>query len=286
MNPKLKILTAMATFGTIGIFVKYIPLPAAQIAFFRALIAALVLGGYNLAGGKKIAFKEIREELFLLFLSGAAMGFNWIFLFEAYNHTTVSLATLSYYFAPVIVTIASSFLFKERLTPKQIICFVMSTLGLVLIIGVGGESMPEGQLKGITFGLAAAALYATVILLNKSIKNIGGIDRTLLQFVASLVVMTPYVLLTGGLSLQAAGMMGIGSLLILGVVHTGITYVLYFTSLKDLRGQEVAILSYLDPLVAVVLSLVILKEGILPNQILGGLLILGFTLLNEIKSLR
>jgi len=219
----------------------------------------------------------------LLLLSGGAMGINWILLFEAYKYTTVSVATLSYYFAPVIVILVCPILFKEKLTGKQLICFLMSTLGLVLITGIG-DTGSGNHLMGIGFGVGAACFYATVILLNKFIKNVDGIHRTFLQFLAAIVVLVPYVLLNGGVTLGALDLTGWVNLLIVGIVHTGITYCLYFSSLKDLPGQRAAILSYIDPLVAVVISVTVLGERMTLWQVAGGALILGFTLWNELPS--
>lgn len=210
------------------------------------------------------------------------MAFNWILLFKAYEYTTVSVATLSYYFAPVIVTLACPILFREKMTAKQWICFGMSTLGIVLITGVGDLSAGSNHLIGIGFGLGAACLYATVILLNKLIRDVEGLQRTFLQFIAAVVVMVPYVLLTGGFTLEVLDTTGWVCLVIVGLFHTGLAYCLYFPSLKHLPGQKAAILSYIDPLVAVILSVTVLKEPMTPWQILGGLLILGFTLWNEI----
>ncbi len=286
MHAKIKILIAMTSFGTIGLFVKSIPLPSGEIAFFRAVIAAIAIVFYKLIIREKIVYSEIKNDVPLLFLSGIAMGFNWIFFFEAYRYTTVSLATLSYYFAPVIVMVVSPILFRERLTQKQIICFIMSTTGLVLIIGVSGSNMGFDHVKGILFGLVAASLYATVIILNKFIKQVKGIDRTLFQFIAAIIVLIPYLLFTTGIHIDRLDTLGLVNLLIIGIFHTGIMYVLYFSSLKDLKGQEAAILSYVDPLVAVCVSVLFLGESISLIQVLGGFMILGFTLLNEIDLKR
>ena len=274
----------MAVFGSLGIFIKNIPLSSGEIALFRAVIAAISILLYKFVKNEKIPFDEIKKDLLLLFLSGTAMGFNWIFLFQSYRYTSVSIATLSYYFAPVIVMAVCPILFRENLNLKQIICFVMSTLGLVLVIDPGKILPGSNSFIGICFGLSAAVLYATVIILNKLIKNVTGIDRTLIQFFAAIIILFPYVGLTDGIHLSAAGTYGIINLLVVGIVHTGITYCLYFSSLKDLKGQEAAILSYTDPLVAIIVSVSFLGETISLTQILGGILILGFTLLNEIKS--
>ena len=281
MNPRLLLIASMVIFGTLAPFVRNIPVASGELALYRAILAALMIGVFLLVTKQKLHFSTFKKELPLLLISGVAMGFNWILLFEAYKYTTVSVATLSYYFAPVIVTLVCPLLFKEKLTGKQIICFVMSTVGLVLITGIGGFSGGR-DLIGILFGLGAAVLYATVILLNKFIKNVEGIHRTFLQFLAAIVILLPYVLMTSGITL--GGMDGIGwvNLLIVGIVHTGITYCMYFSSLKELPGQKAAILSYIDPLVAVLISVTILGEPMTLMQIIGGVLILGFTLWNEI----
>ena len=284
MNPKAMLIIAMTVFGTIGLFVRNIGLSSGEIALYRAVLAALLLLGYILISKEKIPFKEIKKESLLLFISGAAMGFNWILLFEAYKYTTVSIATLSYYFAPVIVTVACPILFKEKMGAKQWICFAMSTLGIILITGIDNTAAKSSHLVGILFGLGAACLYATVVMINKYIKKTKDIHRTFLQFVAATAVLIPYVIFTGGTSLLSLDTKGWVFLLIVGLVHTGVTYCLYFASIKDLTGQQTAILSYIDPLIAVLLSVFILKEQITLWQIIGGALILGFTLWNEIST--
>jgi RarD protein len=283
MTPRLMLIAAMAIFGTLGIFVRNIAVSSGELALYRAIMATIMIGAFLLITRQKIPFANIKKEIPLLLISGMAMGINWILLFEAYKYTTVSVATLSYYFAPVIVTIVSPLIFKEKLTGKQILCFVMSTVGIVMITGIGGIGGGRGFI-GILFGLGAAVFYATVILLNKFIKNVEGIHRTFLQFVAAVIVLLPYVLATSGFNLNILDGKGWGSLLIVGLVHTGITYCMYFSSLKELPGQKVAILSYIDPLVAVLVSVTILGEAMTVWQIVGGVLILGFTLWNEIGT--
>ena len=281
MDPRLTLVTAMTVFGTLGLFVRNIPVSSGELALYRAVLAALLLAAFFLVTGQKIPFAKIKKEVPLLLASGVAMGINWILLFEAYKYTTVSAATLSYYFAPVIVTVVCPLLFKEKLTGRQILCFIMSTAGLVLITGIG--DMGGGQdLIGILFGLGAAVFYAAVVLLNKFIKNVEGIHRTFLQFLAAIVILIPYVLSTSGITLGSLSGKGWVNLLIVGLVHTGITYCLYFSSLKELPGQKAAILSYIDPLVAVLISVTVLGESMTLWQAVGGLLILGFTLWNEL----
>lgn len=277
------LIASMTIFGTIGLFVRNIPIPSGELALCRAIMAAVILGGYLLATGQPFDFSKAKGELPLLVFSGLALGINWILLFEAYQYTTVSTATLSYYFAPVIVTALSPLLFREKLTSKQLLCFLMSTLGLIMITGV--EAISGGsELKGILFGLGAAVFYACVVLLNKFVQKTAAIHRTFFQFIAAALTLLPYVLMSGGFHLHILSGSGWINLLIVGVVHTGVAYCLYFASLASLPGQKAAILSYIDPLVAVAVSILLLGEPITLWQILGGGLILGFTLLNELSD--
>ena len=283
MNPRWMLIISMTIFGTLGIFVRNIPVSSGELALYRAVLAAILIAVYLAVTKQRIPFTKIKKEIPLLLLSGIAMGVNWILLFEAYKYTTVSLATLSYYFAPVIVTAVCPVLFHEKLTGKQLLCFAMSTIGLVLIIGIGDIS-GGSDFIGILFGLGAAVFYAVVILLNKFIKNVEGIPRTFLQFLSAIVILIPYVMLSGGVTLGSMSAFGWLNLLIVGIVHTGVTYCMYFSSLKELPGQKAAILSYIDPLVAVLVSVTVLGEKMTFWQIAGGLLILGFTFWNEVSS--
>ena len=282
-SARLKLTASMVIFGTLGIFTRNIAVSSGELALYRAILAAGLILVYLAAGRKPIPFKKIRRELPLLLLSGMAMGVNWVLLFSAYRFTTISMATLSYYFAPVIVILACPILFHERMTAKEILCFVMSTAGLVLIIGAGGAGNGT-DLIGVLFGLGAAAFYAAVILMNKFIRQVTGIHRTLIQFAGAILILLPYVGLTGGFHLEVLDGTGWVCLLVVGLVHTGVTYCMYFSALKDLSGQETAVLSYMDPLVATLISVLVLGEPMALTQALGGAMILGFTLWNELPS--
>ncbi len=281
-SSRLMFVSAMAIFGTMAPFVRRIGVSSAELSLYRALLAACLIGIFLLATGRKLPVKQLKKELILLICSGACMAVNWILLFEAYKYTTVAIATLSYYFAPVLVTAASAFLFREKLTKKNIFCFAMSTLGIVIITSASGLGGGSNNSLGILFGLGAAVLYAGCILLNKAIKGVGGIERTFLQFLAAIAVMIPYVALTGGVTVQNLDMTGWICLLVIGLIHTGITYCMYFTAVEHIPGQAVAILSYIDPLVAVIIGVLILGEPLTAPQLIGGTMILGFTLWNEL----
>lgn len=281
---KLQLILAMIAFGTIGAFVKMIPLSSAEIALYRAVIAFAILFLYILLKKNFSNLTQIKGNLLPLFFSGIAMGFDWILLFEAYKYTSVALATLSYYFAPTVVILASAFLFKERLTKKQVFCFFASTIGLVLVVNVKGGG--SNEFIGILYGLGAAIFYAMVVLINKATGKIDVIIRTWVQLAVSSLILLPYVMLTSGFHVIGIHSKGLFSLLFVGIVHTGIMYCLYFNSLSYLTGQQAAILSYIDPMVAVLVSIYWLEESITPMQLLGGAIILVFTMLNELRIKR
>ena len=284
---RISLVISMVIFGTIGLFKRFIPVTSGELALYRAVLATVMVGVVLLVTRQSIPWKAIRRQIPLLLLSGAAMGVNWILLFEAFNHTTVALGTLSYYFAPVIVMAVCPLLFREKMTGRQVVCFLLSVLGMVLITCLGAPEEAAGErndLLGILLGLGAAVFYATVILLNKFIKGVEGLHRTLLQFLAAIVTLTPYVALTSGVTLAVMDSTGWICLLVVGFVHTGLTYVLYFSSIKELPGQKAAILSYIDPLVAVLASALILHEAPMTLwQWMGGALLLGATLWNELS---
>lgn len=278
---RLAMIVSASVFGTLGLFVRRIEVTSAELALYRAALAAVFILLFFLIRRERPRLREIRGALWLLLLSGAAMGFDWMLLFEAYKYTTISLATLSYYVAPVIVTALCPLLFHERMTRAQVICFLMSTLGVALIIGSGGVQGGGSDLRGIVCAVGAAVFYAAVILLNKYIRGVTGLERTFVQLLAAVVVLAPYVGLTSGFHPEVLSATGWVNLLIVGFVHTGLTYCLYFAAIRTLPGQESSLLSYLDPIVSVLISVLLLGEPLAPIQIVGMVLFLGFAIANE-----
>ena len=277
---KIMMVASMLIVGSIGIFVENIPLPRSAIAFSRAFIGTIVILPAFLLKSKSFKLDAMKKNLLPLLLSGIALGFNWMFLFEAYNYTSVQVATLCYYMAPVFVIIVSPLFLKEKLTPVSIICTIGAVLGAVLISGVfGGGNV---SMTGITLGLIAAMLYASIIILNKKISDISGIERTFFQLLISAVVMFIYVIITEDVSLFSLDANQGFLLVILGVVHTGIVYILFFTAVSKLSAQTASILSYIDPVAAIVLSSIFLDEKMTLIQIAGMVLIIGFAMFNEI----
>ena len=279
---KSMLLLSMVIFGTIGLLRRYIPCSSGFLALTRAVIGAVFLLILVRMKKQKPDLTAIRKNGLLLILSGAALGFNWIFLFESYNHTSVATATVCYYLAPILVILFSPILFREKLTRRQRIGAICAMTGLIAVSGLLDTGLPGWEeWKGICFGLAAAVLYACVMILNKKLRSIGPYDKTISQLFLAAAVMLPYVLLTehpGQIQLVPGSFF---LLLVAGIVHTGIAYWLYFGSMAALTAQTVALYSYLDPIVAIVLSLVVLKEPMTPIAAIGSLLVLGSAFFTE-----
>lgn len=277
----LSLVLSMSIFGTIGIVRKYIDLPSSVIALGRALIGTLFLALLLFIRRQPFSVSVVRKQALSLLLSGCFLGFNWILLFEAYCYTTVATATLCYYMAPVIVILAAPLLFRETLTVKKGLCVLAAVVGAVLVSGIltGGSGSSDG--KGVLLGLGAAVLYASVVLLNKGIRDVPAMDRTLVQLAVSAIVLIPYVLLTEDVTLLSPGAVDLGLLLLAGILHTGIAYALYFGSIHALSAQTAALFSYIDPVLAILLSALLLQEPMGISGIFGAVLILGAAFLSE-----
>lgn len=273
---------AMTIFGTIGIFRKMIPLPSALIAFFRGVIGTIFLIFLVKIRGKQLNHHLSGKVRFLLVLTGALIGINWMMLFEAYNYTSVSVATLCYYMEPTFVVLLSLLVFKEKLTFKKGICSFLALVGMVLVSGIlEAGKLQKGDLTGVLLGVGAAIIYAIVVLLNKSLPGIDSYEKTVIQLGSAAIVLLPYLLFSGAFVGNVWNVQVIGLLLFVGIIHTGISYSLYFGSMDGLRTQTVALFSYIDPIVALFLSAWILHERMTILGVIGAVLILGSAIVCE-----
>lgn len=278
----LQLAFAMFIFGTIGIFRKYIPLESGVLAMVRGFVGMLFLMLLLLVQNKSFSWQAVRKNLLLLVISGALIGFNWILLFESYRYTSVSTATLCYYMAPVVVMLVSPLILREKLTGKKVICIMIALVGMVLVSGVMKTGIAGfSEMKGILMGLSAALLYASVILANKKIKDISASDKTMVQLGVAAAALVPYCAWKGELTTEGLTPFVIFMLLVVGIVHTGFAYKMYFGSMKDLKAQTIAIFSYIDPIVAIILSALLLGEAMGVAEIIGAVCILGATLASE-----
>lgn len=279
---KFKIVFSMVIFGTLGLFVRNIALSSSIISLSRGICGVIFLFIVMAIKRTKLSRTAICNNLFWLCTSGAALGFNWVFLFESYRHTTVATSTLCYYMAPMLIILVSPLVLKERLAARKLLCVIAALIGMVCISGVLDHDLPAaGELKGILFGLAAAVFYACVVLVNKQMKEITTYERTIVQLGISAVVMFLYCLFTESASSVSLTPRSVVMLLIVGVVHTGFAYVLYFGAMECVPAQTAAIVSYIDPVVALLISVTVLGEKLGAVGWIGAALILGAALISE-----
>ncbi|MDQ1002098.1 RarD protein [Neobacillus niacini] len=284
MKPKIQFILSMIIFGTIGLVQRNIDLSSSETALLSSSIGCLFLIFLFLMMKKSIPWKLVKANASILFLSGIALGGNWIFLYQSYEYTTITNATLGYYFAPVFVMILSPIILKEQLPLKKIVCIGVAILGMLLIVGNGISASGKGDVLGVFFGLVAAAFYAALMLLNKFIQNMAKLEITIIQLATTALLLLPYVLFTEGFSILEVSSSSIPFIILLGIVNTGMGFWLFFSGMQKLKGQSIAMLSYVDPFVAILISAVILLEQMTLIQMLGGALLLGSTFVSEIKS--
>jgi len=288
MNSKLKayieIVLSMVIFGCIGVFVKYINLPSSFISMFRGIIAFVFMFIVFKIRKNKFNARALKRYIFPIILSGAAIGFNWVLLFQSYKYTSVATSTLFYYFAPVLIIVFSPLFFKEKIALQKAICILIIIAGMVLVSGViGGNAKGSNQFLGIIFASSAAVLYASVIIINKKMLFIEPLERTMFQMLVAGIVMIPYTFITEKVNSLTFDLKALILLGVVCIVHTGIAYMLYFDSITKLPASTCGILSYIDPAVAVICSMTILHEGISALCVIGAVLIIGGAIFAEIK---
>ena len=278
----IMIVASMLIFGTIGLFRRYIPCSSAFLAFVRGILGGLLLLAFTRIKKTSTRVRLPRQTMTWLAVSGAVIGINWMLLFEAYNHTTVAVATLCYYMQPTIVMLVSPLLFREKLTIRKMICAAIAVIGMVLVSGVteGGRA-GAGNLKGVLLGLGAAVCYATVIIMNKKITGVDAYQKTTIQLLCAGLVMVPYMLLTGGIDGAGFNTTAVVLLIVVGIIHTGFAYVLYFGSMDGLKAQSIAMLSYIDPVTALLLSALVLREPLSVAGVVGAVMILFSAIVAE-----
>lgn len=273
-------LLAMTIFGTIGLFVKFIELPSTIIALSRGALGTLFLLLVLKLLKRRINTATVKSNFKHLIIAGVALGLNWIFLFEAYRLTSVATATLAYYMAPIILILLSPILLHERIPLGKWICVICALFGMSLISGVW-EGSENVALDGITMGLIAACFYASVVINNKFLKGLDPYDSSIVQLAVAAIVLLPYVLFTVDFSVLKPDTTTIGLTLAVGILHTGVAYWLYFSALPKLEAARIAIFSYIDPAIAILLSVFVLMEPMTTAGVIGAVLILGAALTSE-----
>lgn len=281
---KLLFILSMVIFGTIGIFRKYIPLSSEMLSIARGVIGSIFLFIIMLITKEKFDKQSIKKNLILLIISGSCIGINWLFLFESYKYTSVATATLCYYMAPIFVMIITPFVLKEKLNIINIVAISLALIGMVFVSGIIEVGFNDtNTLKGVIFGLLAACFYASVVLINKKITKVNAYPKTILQLIFASIILIPYAFINSSSDGISFSLDVIILVLIVGIIHTGISYALYFSSMEKISSKSVAIFSFIDPVLAIVLSYVVLKEPMSLLSFFGAILILLASFINELN---
>lgn len=276
----LKYFAGLLLFGSNGVVASFIPLTSYEIVLLRSVLgSAALLALFYLTGHRLKGLGQKRDLLFVA-LSGAAMATDWLLLFEAYARIGVSLGMLINYTGPALVIALSPLFLKERIRPAKVVALAAALAGAACISGqaVGVGTSAWGLLCA---GLSAVA-YALMVLFNKMARSIRGTENALLQLLCATAVVAVFVGCRQGFAMDIpAGAWG--PILWLGFINTGLGCYCYFSAIGGLPAQSVAVCGYLEPLFAVVLSVVILHEAMTPLQVLGAVLIVGGAVFGECR---
>ncbi len=281
---RLQLLFTMLLFGTIGTLSRYINMPSSIICLGRAFFGVITILILLTARREKPDSEAIKRNIWWLLLSSTLMCCNWICQFEAFKYTTIATSTLCYYMQPVFYILAGALVLKEKLTARKLVCVAVAFCGMILVSGVLQTGLHISELKGVIFGISGGFFYAMVVLINKYMKDISPVNTTIVQMALVSLIMLPYSAATGAFSKADITATGIVCLIVLGVLHTGIGYIIYFDAVNKLPTQTVGILSYIDPVEAVLLSAFFLREPISVYTVIGAVLILGAAAVSELTG--
>lgn len=278
---RLQLISTMMLFGTIGTLTRFIDMPSSVIALGRAFFSVLTIILVLAIRKQKLDRDDIKRNIGWLILSSVFMCCNWVCQFEAFKYTTIAVSTLCYYMQPVFYILAAAIVIKEKLSPRKLACVAIAFCGMILVSGVLQTGFHLSELKGVLFGIAGGFFYAMVVLINKYMKDISPVNTTFMQMALVSVIMLPYTAATGGFAQVRVTAIGVILLVLLGALHTGIGYIIYFDAVNKLPAQTVGILSYIDPVEAVLLSAFFLREPMTIWTVIGAVMILGAAAFSE-----
>lgn len=275
---RIKLVLVMIIWGSLGVFTRSIPLSALSLAFLRAFIALPVL--FVVMKMKK-ADKVKWQQLIPYIISGVLLGFGWLSLFYGFKHTSISSAVMIYNMCPVYVMIAAPLVLKETISKIQIAVIFISFFGLFLIVG---HDLSEGSgYVGLALSAVSGVFYAVIVLINRSIKTrVDNQTATFAQILTAMIVLLPFVLIDGNIfTVVHLNVVAVTYTVLLGVLHTGVAYTLFFSLYAHMKSVEIVSYSFLEPLFGILFSVIFVGETLTFPQIIGGILILGSTYIGE-----
>lgn len=283
LKAKIQYIISLCLFGTTGLILRWTILPSELMVFARGLLGSCLLLTFLHLRGAKLSQEAIRKNLGWLIFGGVSLGLNWVFLFAAYRYTTVAIASLCNYTAPLMVLVLAPFVFRERLTWFKVICILAAAAGITLISNpFAGEAAAD--LTGILLGMGAALGFVGIIVGNKKVKDISPLDKVIVQLFLSAMTALPYVLYQNwgkSIPVDVPSILWLGVLIVL---HTGVAYMFYFSAIGELPVQSIALWGYIEPVVSVLCSALILAEPLGVFGVIGSALVIGAALISEITD--
>ena len=277
-----KYFLALLLFGLNGIVASHITMNSYEIVFTRTLIGSLFLMAIYAFSKNKLTFYKNKKHFLFLALSGIAMGTSWMFLYEAYSSIGVSLSSLAYYCGPVIVMAVTPLIFKEKLSKIKVFGFIIVLLGMLFVNGM--ELKNGGISFGLFCGIMSAIMYAFMVIFNKKAESITGLENSMIQLIISFLTVAVFVLFKKGIDVSKI-IENIVYILILGILNTGVGCYFYFSSIQKLSATTVSVCGYIEPLSAVIFSVILLEEKLTFVQTIGAIFIIGGAILSETLDL-
>lgn len=263
----------MALSGTIGAIVMESGAAAPAAAFARCLVGGLILVVWSAGRGwlRPVRLGLSKRDFGLISLGGVLLVANWVLLFASYSLSSISVGTVVYHTQPLLLVGLAAAVLGERITRSHLVRAVIAFGGVAAISlgaqGIGGEPV---RLSGIALALGAAVFYAGATLIAKQLSHLRPHVVAAIQLGIGTVLLAPALLITP-LPMTAAGL---GWLLLLGTVHTALMYVLMYSSVGKLPTGTVALVSYVYPLVAVLVDVLAYGHRVTPVEGAGMLAVL------------
>jgi len=264
----------MALSGTAGLFSISSGQPTFNVVFFRCVFGALALVGWASArGGWKNLVGIERRQWPLVLVSGICLVVNWLALFEAFHRTSIGFATIIYHLQPFWIVLIGGLFLKEALSRHRIGWVCLAFLGLILTVlpKLGDMQADRNWLIGVGLALVASLFYAATTLTTRAVKGVRPDVLSAVHCLIGCVAFLPFLNL-GALQGGDAGMWG--WLVGLGVIHTGIVYVLLYSAYPKVPTTVIAAAAFLNPAVALLSDFLVFGRSITPMQSAGLVLIL------------
>lgn len=278
LGPELSVAAVAAFWGSIGLVVREIDLPAVEIVAFRVAIASVALGAWLLARPDDRGWRVVDQRPVRTVVQGVMLAAHWGLFFAALQRAPLGTVVLIVYLAPVLVAVVAPFVLGERLTGRVGVALVLAAAGSVLLLGPGASGVEP---LGLAFACAAAVLMAALILNAKILAPLyGGLRLALAQVSVATVVLIPFAVAgAGGWPTRAE----CGWLLVLGLAHTAFALVVYLGALGHIPALHASVLAYLEPASAAALGWLVLDERLGLGTVVGGLLVVigGLLVLGE-----